>query len=60
LGVLVFGVEEEAVHVEEAGADGGESCFSLVSWLSVVRHWGRRRRGGTCSVLLDGAMLRRM
>lgn len=34
-GVEVFGVEEEAVHVEEAGADGGEDgrCFG----------WGGRR-----------------
>ena len=39
-GVLVFGVEEEAVHVEEADADWGEAggllaWFCLVNWEDV-------------------------
>lgn len=46
LGVEVFGVEEEAVHVEEAGADGGEAGV----WVSWVRREGEG--GSTHSVLI--------
>lgn len=36
-GIYVFGVEQEAVHVEEAGTHGREAAGA---WVSIVLHGG--------------------
>jgi hypothetical protein len=37
-GVEVFAVEEEAIHVEEAGADAGEAG-GLLAMVRIVKGW---------------------